>query len=58
MEKGKYNILNFKLYYIIQGILMVEKKKKKRNWNDAPTGVGMIVFGAIILLAALNELLG
>ena len=21
MEKGKYNILNFKLYYIIQGIM-------------------------------------
>ena len=21
MEKGKYNILNFKLYYIIQGII-------------------------------------
>ena len=24
MEKGKYNILNFKLYYIIQGILYVK----------------------------------
>jgi len=23
MEKGKYNILNFKLYYIIQGVYMV-----------------------------------
>ena len=22
MEKGKYNILNFKLYYIIQGVIM------------------------------------
>ena len=25
MEKGKYNILNFKLYYIIQGKNMLEK---------------------------------
>ena len=24
MEKGKYNILNFKLYYIIQGIKMTD----------------------------------
>ena len=23
MEKGKYNILNFKLYYIIQGIQLI-----------------------------------
>ena len=26
MEKGKYNILNFKLYYIIQG--KIERKNK------------------------------
>ena len=28
MEKGKYNILNFKLYYIIQG-----KNDKNNNSN-------------------------
>lgn len=27
MEKGKYNILNFKLYYIIQGKNMVNETK-------------------------------
>jgi hypothetical protein len=30
MEKGKYNILNFKLYYIIQG---KNDKIKKQRWN-------------------------
>ena len=29
MEKGKYNILNFKLYYIIQGKMNIAK-----NWKD------------------------
>ena len=29
MEKGKYNILNFKLYYIIQGIEMEENESKE-----------------------------
>ena len=29
MEKGKYNILNFKLYYIIQGV----KNKNKIKWQ-------------------------
>ena len=33
MEKGKYNILNFKLYYIIQGknLYVGKKQKAKRN---------------------------
>ena len=26
MEKGKYNILNFKLYYIIQGVIKDEER--------------------------------
>ena len=29
MEKGKYNILNFKLYYIIQGIYYGANQLKK-----------------------------
>ena len=29
MEKGKYNILNFKLYYIIQGVYIMLNKKNK-----------------------------
>ena len=34
MEKGKYNILNFKLYYIIQGNVM--------EWTmETRTGFGM-----------------
>ena len=28
MEKGKYNILNFKLYYIIQGFLYEKSRNK------------------------------
>ena len=28
MEKGKYNILNFKLYYIIQGVINVTDKER------------------------------
>ena len=28
MEKGKYNILNFKLYYIIQGKIMFNLDKR------------------------------
>ena len=28
MEKGKYNILNFKLYYIIQGVILISSKGK------------------------------
>lgn len=31
MEKGKYNILNFKLYYIIQGKNLYVGKKQKRK---------------------------
>lgn len=31
MEKGKYNILNFKLYYIIQGIIMSKDVENLRK---------------------------
>ena len=30
MEKGKYNILNFKLYYIIQGVKNKNEIKQQR----------------------------
>ena len=31
MEKGKYNILNFKLYYIIQGVKMYLSEETMKN---------------------------
>lgn len=31
MEKGKYNILIFKLYYIIQGVKMYLSEKTMKN---------------------------
>lgn len=34
MEKGKYNILNFKLYYIIQGKKIMNDRAKYTDVND------------------------
>ena len=34
MEKGKYNILNFKLYYIIQGKIEEKKSNEENNVED------------------------
>ena len=68
MEKGKYNILNFKLYYIIQGILwrsfgiyMMETKKKtgrtaERGVYEFKDGEYHLVVQAIILNTK-NEIL-
>ena len=54
-------MLNFILtiagvFMFVAGLLTVWESIKKRNWNEAPTGFGMIVLGAIIILAAINLL--
>ena len=54
MEKGKYNILNFKLYYIIQGNKMKEQNKKANNKNIKNT----IKILTIILLIILVSMIG
>ena len=54
MEKGKYNILNFKLYYIIQGELL--NKEKNRNDRIRYNILTTIVYiaGIILLIQLFN----
>ena len=42
MEKGKYNILNFKLYYIIQGFIMLKITLKDNSIIEVEKGTSII----------------